>query len=158
MCFYFKIFSKFKVEELILDLKDIKTTHMPSSSSSCPIDDNILLNKRNNNNNDHHHNHHHGLNTNISNCSSSNSSPNDMLMMNNTNTNNHNHNNNNNNNDTHQMHQNQGRISLNSSMDTIDLDSTRQHNSFIDSNVRIFKKILQFSLLNNFFCCLIIKE
>jgi len=135
VCFYFKIFSKFKVEELILDLKDIKTTHMPSSSSSCPIDDNILLNKRNNNNNDHHHNHHHGLNTNISNCSSSNSSP---------------HNNNNNNNDTHQMHQNQGRISLNSSMDTIDLDSTRQHNSFIDSNVRIFKKILQFSLLNNF--------
>ena len=56
-----------------------------------------------------------------------------MLMMNSTNTNNHNHNNN----DTHQMHHNQGRISLNSSMDTIDLDSTRQHNSFIDSNVRI---------------------
>lgn len=120
------------MEELILDLKDIKTTNMASTSNNC-------------NQNENHINKKHQMNQNNSNCSTnnnnnnSNSSSNEMMMNSN-----HIHI------DAQSQLLNQSQISLNT-IDGIDIDTKYdlEHNNlsvsrqnFIDTNVSSLNKFL----------------
>lgn len=129
------------VEELILDLKDIKTTNLASSSSSSSENHNLNTNNISNNtietntNTKKHNQNSLNANSNSSSNSSTSSSTSSSANSNEILINHHHHPMH-----AHQMQANQNRLSLNG-IDAIDLDAntasltvSRQHNNFINTN------------------------